>query len=81
MYKLNLTAEDCETIAFVGNRYCWSDSLYYLNEGENEILEHEAWEIKEAFDEDTEGGHSMFPMLDHSSELCEKLLKFYEEIV
>lgn len=81
MYKLNLTESDIETIDFVGHRYNWSESLRDMEQGENEIPEHEAWEIRDMFDLDTEGGHSYFPMLDHSSELCAKLIQFMDEIV
>lgn len=81
MYTLTLTKEEADDIHFVGHRYCWSNALSWVAEGENEFTEAEAWEVRDAFDADTEGGHSMFPMLDSRSELCKKLLKFYEEIV
>ncbi len=81
MYTLTLTTEDVSTIAFVGGRYGWSEALSSLGEGENEIPEHEAWEINESFQEDTVGGHSFFPMLDHHSDLAGKLFTFMEEIV
>ena len=80
-YELNLTSDDIKTIAFVGDRYSWSAILSKYSEGENDIPEHEAWEIKDAFEEDMEGGHSIFPMLDPDSELYDKLLKFYNSIV
>jgi len=81
MYALELTEQDVETIAHVGYRYGWSDALSHLEEGINNIPEHEAWEIKGAFDSDTEGGHQFFPMLASCSDLCTKLVKFYMEIV
>ena len=80
-YKLFLSREDVETIAFVGGRYAWSSALLALDEGENELAESEAWEIADAFDADAEGGHSMFPMLAPESGLYEKLAKFREAIV
>lgn len=80
-YKITLSESDIETIAFVGGRYAWADALLSLTEGENEVPESEAWEIRDAFDADCEGGHEMFPMLDLRSDLCEKLVKFYEEVV
>jgi hypothetical protein len=80
-YSLDLTEEDISTIAFVGGRYSWSDALRGMEEGHNEIEEHEAWEIRDAFDEDTKGGHSMFPMLAGDSKLYDKLLNFWQEIV
>lgn len=43
--------------------------------------EHKGWELNEAFDEDTEGGHSFFPMLDGNSNLAKKLMEFYEQTV
>lgn len=80
-YSLTLTAEDVEAIAHVGRRYSWSAALLSLAEGQNEIPEHEAWEIREAFEADMEGGHSPFPMLLPESELHAKLLRLWEEIV
>ena len=81
MYTLHLTEEDISTIAFVGHRYGWSDTLSSLGEGKNEIPERKAWDIISAFNEDTEGGHSFFPMLNHQSDLARKLFHFMEEIV
>lgn len=80
-YNLILSDSDIETIRFVGYRYGWSDALSGFSAGENPLTEAEAWEISEAFTSDAEGGHSMFPMLDPRSSLCEKLFKFYESIV
>lgn len=80
-YTLELTAQDVTTIAFVGGRYNWSDALTGLETGTNEIAEPEAWEILEAFESDTEGGHDPFPMLDTSSDLCTKLYNLWESIV
>lgn len=80
-YRLELTAEDALTIAFVGARYAWSEALIGLAEGVCELSEVEAWAIAEAFDADTEGGHTMFPMLAPNSELFAKLLSFRERIV
>lgn len=81
MYTLDLTAADIDTIAFVGDRYSWSAILAPYVEGRNEIPEHEAWNIQAAFLEDTEGGHSMFPMLDRGSKLYAKLIFFWEGII
>jgi hypothetical protein len=82
MYSLLLTSEDFDAINFAGARYSWSFALQsHCDEGENDIPEVEAWDIKQAIDEDTEGGHQMFPLLDPNSELAGKLIKFYELIV
>lgn len=81
MYRLTLTSEDVKTIAWVGERYCWSTSLLGLDKGENILREHEAWAIAESCEEDMEGGHSMFPCLDSRSELAEKLYTFLDSIV
>lgn len=80
-YSLTLTPEDVSTIAFVGHRYGWAEALSSLGEGENELAEHEAWEIVSAFESDTEGGHSFFPMLNHESELAGKLFALMDEII
>ena len=80
-YRLAFTAEDVLTIAFVGARYAWSEALTGLAEGVHEFGEAEAWHIAEAFDADTEGGHTMFPLLAPDSELFAKLSAFREGIV
>lgn len=81
MYRLVLTEEDIATIAFVGARYCWSEALSSMGEGENDIPEHEAWEIVAEFHADAFGGHSFFPMLRETCELAGKLFRFMKEIV
>jgi len=80
-YAIILTEDDVNTIAFVGNRYAWSEALLALEAGENKLTEPEAWSIKEAFERDTEGGHSLFPMLDARSDLAAKLIAFLNAIV
>lgn len=82
-YKLTITEADYKDICFVGNRYCWSDTLldYVNGPGEIEFDEGDAWEIKEAFEADTEGDHQFFPMLNGVSSLALKLMKFYNSIV
>ncbi len=79
-YRLELSAEDVLTIAFIGTRYAWSEALIGLEEGVSELREVDAWKIAEAFDADTEGGHSMFPMLAPDSELFGKLMALRESI-
>jgi hypothetical protein len=81
MYQLNLTEEDINTIAFVGDRYCWSEAMSTLDVGVNLITEPDAWEIQEAVELDTEGGHSPLPMLDPRSKLYEKITNFISQIV
>ncbi len=76
-YRLYLTEDDMVTIHFVGGRYAWSDVLMSLDVGSNSISEASAHEIRDAIDEDMEGGHDAFPMLDPHSRLAEKLTKFY----
>lgn len=80
-YKLVLTADDITTIDFVSSGYAWADALSCYEEGENTLTESDAWDLKESFESDTEGGHSLFPMLDERSELYAKLLAFMESIV
>ncbi len=84
MYRLTLTDDDCNTIRFVGGRYEWSNALLAEGlgiPGEHEIPEHVAWSLNEAFEADTEGGHSYFPMLDSRSDLAHKLYTFMDAIV
>lgn len=88
MYTLKLTREETDSVDFVGHRYSWSAALQkllaYDDDGEPETIsmsESEAWELVSAFEADTEGGHSFFPMLDHGSELAGKLFAIMESIV
>ena len=81
MYTLDLTQDDLDTISFVGNRYSWSLSITHLEKGKNSIGESQAWEIKNAIEEDMIGGHDAYPMLETHSELYNKLNKLYMEIV
>lgn len=80
-YQLELTDADIDTIAFVGGRYEWSDALRHLEPGVNELTEGEAWALAEAFEADTEGGHSYFPLLDSHSDLAGKLMQLLDAIV
>lgn len=88
MYTLTLTRKETDSVDFVGHRYSWSAALQkllaYDDDGEPEpisISESDAWELLAAFEQDTMGGHSFFPMLDHRSELAGKLFAFMERIV
>lgn len=84
MYTLTLTQADIDAIGFVGSRYFWSEAIediVGMEPGTHDIAESHAWTLARAFELDTEGGHSMFPMLSPSSELYEKLTKFLDEIV
>jgi len=80
MYILTLTQDDVDAIGFVGDRYAWAEALRAMEPGENRVAEHEAWEIAEAFEADTEGGHSPFPLLG-PSELRDKLQAFWDAII
>jgi len=88
-YTLTLTRQESDSVDFVGGRYRWSDALRKLLAYDDEtgepdpvrLTESEAWTLREAFEEDTEGGHSFFPMLDHRSELARKLFAFMDSIV
>ena len=81
VYRIVLSEEDVETIAFVGARYGWSDALSGLEAGESNLAEHDAWRIANAFESDTEGGHLPFPMLDPRSALDKRLFAFWNSIV
>lgn len=81
-YTIILTDADMRTVAFVGDRYCWSSWMIDgLREGTNELTEADAWEFADAIDDDMAGGHPVFPMLDGSSDLFAKLQTFRESIV
>ena len=79
-YQIVLTDDDCRTIAWVGERYGWTTNLP-TNAGIINMPEHEAWEWKDAVEGDMEGGHSIFPCLNHKSDLFDELLKLYQSIV
>jgi hypothetical protein len=88
MYTLTLTRAETDSVDFVGHRYSWSAALQkllaYDDDGEPMPLvlsEPEAWMLSELFHHDTSGGHGLFPMLDHRSELAGKLFAFMERIV
>ena len=81
MYTLTLTDEDFRAIAFAANGYSWAEALSALGVGENKLREHEAWELAEAFEADTEGGHSPFPCLNPASDLYDRLREFWDSIV
>lgn len=81
-YKLTLTDADFDTALFVGDRYAWSAALIRLADiGENDLSEPDAWDLRDAFESDTEGGHSLFPMLDPRSDLAQRLVSFMDSIV
>lgn len=81
MYTLTLTSEDWQAISFSGGRYQWSDTLSQICvEGENDLSESETWQLGDAFQSDTEGGHSPFPLLAPGS-LMVKLNTLWNSIV
>lgn len=81
-YTLDLTEKDIGTVLFVGDSYAWSAAVSRLcSAGQNKLSEPDAWSLREAFEADTEGGHSPFPMLDLRSELADKLFSFWNSIV
>ena len=81
MYTLTLTTAEIAAIHFIGFRYNWSSALENLgvDVGDNHFAEHVAWELADAFEADTEGGHSPFPMA--GPDLCAKLQDFWDSIV
>ena len=52
-YTLELTDRDFDAINFAGVRYCWSTALLDLDPGTNKLSEADAWNLREAFVEDT----------------------------
>ena len=83
MYHLSLTQADLDAIHFSGGRYGWSETLIDLgvDVGDLQFPEHAIWQWREAVDDDTEGGHAIFPLLDSSSDLYGKLASLYNSIV
>lgn len=60
----------------------WHPRAKWKGGGEEyDICEGDAWEFQSAVEEDMEGGHSAFPLLDPHSDLAERLTKLYMEVV
>jgi hypothetical protein len=83
-YTLELTKEESDAIFWHGDRYGFTDllckHLHLKTEDENgpwiaELEEHEAWELKEAWEADGE------TLACGSRDLIEKILLFMEKIV
>ena len=79
-FILNLNESDLRTIHFIAGRYEWSRSLMMLDEGVNALSLDEAFEIAAAIEDDMEGGHGAFPMLERFSGLAEKLTDLYKSV-
>lgn len=93
MYHLTLSSGERRAIDFVGNRYPSGDQLRdvlmdcipsdadWSEDGDItfNIPEHMAWEINDLYEEESEGGHSGYPMFD--DELMEKMHEFIDHIV
>lgn len=66
-YTLYLSAPELEALQWIGNRYSWSDALLMLTSEEEDgtIMacgtESDWWEVREAVEMDTIGGHSPYP--------------------
>jgi|APFre7841882654_1041346.scaffolds.fasta_scaffold02202_2 hypothetical protein len=83
-YTLELTKGESDAIFWHGNRYCFTDllckHLHLKTEDENgpwvaELTEAEAWELKEAWNDD--GGS----LACGSNELIHKIDQFMEKII
>jgi hypothetical protein len=90
MYSLTLSLSERQAIDFVGFRYAHGDDLYdVLSEADWEddeewgiggditftMKEHQAWQINEIAEE----SEYLFDLF--SNELCNKMMKFCEQIV
>lgn len=81
-YRIEITADDIETIAWIGNRYEWSSWAHStLETGINDLAEHEAWELIDAMAADIDGGHSPLPLLNPHCMLYDKLIALWQSIV
>lgn len=80
-YKLTLTQGEIDAIDFAGYRYGWSSCLQNIGvvEGDNDIAEHEAWELQAYIEEDTEEGRTCIPLA--APEFASKLWAFCDQIV
>lgn len=78
-YTLNLTEDDVKMITFAGPRYGWSASLMHMEAGENELTEAAALKIMEMIEGDLNRGR-YFPMLNHGSDLADKLFTLFDSV-
>ena len=76
---VDFTEEDVSAICWVGDRYCWSSELgkHVFEAGKVKLVEEDLASLIEAFEEDTVGGHRLFPCLNPGSELSKKVGKIY----
>lgn len=84
MYTLTIDEHGADAITFIGHRYAWSSTLQalgYDTMGEHTLRESDAWSIRDAIEQDMEGGHSAYPMLDPRSTLATSLTELYVSIV
>lgn len=80
-YKVTVTPEMSDTLAWVGGRYGWADCFPCTEVGEHVVPEHEMWQWSEAVRADMEGGHNPFPCLDLDSPTGEYILHLWENII
>lgn len=82
MYSLKINEADVRAIEFSGYRYGWSDTLQklgYVQPGEFQIPEHEAWEILDSLRDN--GLDFSVPLLSEDSNLFAELLRLEQEVV
>ena len=89
--KVFFTPQEVDTIKFVGNRYNWSDkALEHMSFDDDgwgiiEVSEAVIYSIHESIENDMEGGHNAFPMLNTrdnmGSQIATKLLLIYNQAI
>lgn len=69
-YSITMTKNDFDAIAFAMGRYQWAEALNSITskEGINKLTEVQAWYLKDAVDQDLEGGHHSLPLCGESLE-------------
>ena len=77
--RIHFTEEDVNCICWVGDRYCWASELgkFVFEAGEVVFSDADVSQLVEAFEEDTVGGHRMFPCINPGSDLSKKMGKLY----
>lgn len=77
--SIHFTEEDLNAIVWVGDRYSWATELgkFVFQEGYVVFSDADISQLVEAFEDDTVGGHRMFPCINPGSDLSKKMGKLY----
>jgi hypothetical protein len=85
-YEAEISDQDLRALEFAEGRYGWASIIDHVEEEDDgtvwiRMRESDAWRWRDEVDEDMEGGHDAFPLLDTQSELANTLYDLYQGIV